>query len=177
MTQREERLAKLLDSGRKGYGMPVQATDVSILLRYAVDMEAENERLKEDISTLEDSNDELREVKRPGRIRELAAENERLRAVETKYHEALDVLSAWDKVDKAEAIARALQAEARVAALEAALKTALDNVLEHVEGCLYCGEDEDYVKEHGETSMEHRAECWYYMARAALARPTPTQGE
>ena len=104
----------------------------------------------------------------------LAAENERLRG-EVELHK--DLLA-----DEREELRHAVDTEnrltARVATLEAALKTALDNVLEHVEGCLYCGEDEDYVKEHGETSMEHRAECWYYMARAALARPTPTpQGE
>ena len=95
----------------------------------------------------------------------LAAENERLRAVETKYHEAVDVLSAWDKVDKAEAIARALQAEARIAALEAALQEYLDS--------------HDFSLE--ASTMHKGAKCPCrdcQRARAALARPTPTpQGE
>ena len=45
------------------------------------------------------------------------------------------------------------------------LGKALDRAREHNEGCLYCGEGELID---GETTPEHRAECWWYRAQAAL---------
>jgi len=45
------------------------------------------------------------------------------------------------------------------------LGKALDRAREHNEGCLYCGEGEIID---GETTPEHRAECWWYRAQAAL---------
>lgn len=55
-----------------------------------------------------------------------------------------------------------------IAAVVDALNEALRHTEEHMTGCLYCGEDEEYVKEHGEVSLEHQRVCWYYKARAAI---------
>ncbi len=57
----------------------------------------------------------------------------------------------------------------QVRALREALGNALVAAREHIEGCLYCGGDVEYVNEHGESSPEHRKECWCYKARALLA--------
>ena len=45
------------------------------------------------------------------------------------------------------------------------LEKALDHAHQHDEGCLYCGRGEIID---GETTPEHRAECWWYRAQAAL---------
>lgn len=45
-----------------------------------------------------------------------------------------------------------------------------DRASEHSTGCLFCGEDEEYVREHGESSKEHKALCWYYRAEDALRK-------
>ena len=53
------------------------------------------------------------------------------------------------------------------------LEKALDHAHQHNEGCLYCGRGEIID---GETTPEHRAECWWYRAQAALtATSQPAQ--
>lgn len=56
---------------------------------------------------------------------------------------------------------------------EAALAAALNNVQEHQSGCLYCGEDQEFVEKNGESSKEHQAACWYYIARTAITSKEP----
>lgn len=48
-----------------------------------------------------------------------------------------------------------------------ALKKALEHVHEHSDGCLYCGEG-DIVD--GGITEEHRKDCWYYKAKATIAK-------
>lgn len=44
------------------------------------------------------------------------------------------------------------------------LKWALDNLVEHHYGCLYCGGDDEYVGQYGEVSKAHKKVCKYYKA-------------
>lgn len=67
------------------------------------------------------------------------------------------------KEDGLRAVNRMLREQNRV--LRGWLGKALDRAREHNEGCLYCGEGEIID---GETTPEHRAECWWYRAQAAL---------
>lgn len=57
-----------------------------------------------------------------------------------------------------------------------ALKEALDHVTEMPEGCLFCGGDEEYVEENGESSEEHKKECWYYKGEALIREFKKEQG-
>ena len=55
----------------------------------------------------------------------------------------------------------------QIAELRHLLEIALDHAREYPKGCLYCGEGTIID---GDTTPEHRAQCWYYQAEAALQR-------
>ena len=67
----------------------------------------------------------------------------------------------WEDVDEC-FVASHARLEARCARLEKYLDQALEHVEEHQEGCLFCGEGEIVD---GDTTPEHRAECWYYIVK------------
>lgn len=60
-----------------------------------------------------------------------------------------------------------------IAMLEIVTETldwSLDNTIEHDYGCLFCGGDKEYVSENGESSLEHRKVCQYYLGIDALKK-------